>query len=130
VWPNCARPSRPRVETLYGATTTRPEITVTAGATQAIFTAVMAVVHPGDDVIVIEPMYDSYAQHRAGRGQPGVRADDGRASRSTGRASKRLSRRAPGRILVNTPHNPSGRILRDPTTCARSSHRCRRTTCS
>jgi methionine aminotransferase len=37
------------------------EITVTAGATQAILTAVLACVHPGDEVIVLEPCYDSYA---------------------------------------------------------------------
>ncbi|HVK55478.1 MAG TPA: aminotransferase class I/II-fold pyridoxal phosphate-dependent enzyme, partial [Burkholderiales bacterium] len=36
------------------------EITVTAGATQAIYTAVAAMVHPGDEVIVFEPVYDSY----------------------------------------------------------------------
>ncbi|MFN7121332.1 MAG: aminotransferase class I/II-fold pyridoxal phosphate-dependent enzyme, partial [Hydrogenophaga sp.] len=36
------------------------EITVTAGATQAILTALLAVVHPGDEVIVLEPCYDSY----------------------------------------------------------------------
>jgi methionine aminotransferase len=37
------------------------EVTVTAGATQAIFTAVLACVQPGDEVIVLEPCYDSYA---------------------------------------------------------------------
>jgi methionine aminotransferase len=36
------------------------EITVTAGATQAIMTAVLALVHPGDEVVVLEPVYDSY----------------------------------------------------------------------
>ena len=36
------------------------EITVTAGATQAILTAVLAIVHPGDEVIVLDPCYDSY----------------------------------------------------------------------
>ncbi len=36
------------------------EITVTAGATQALLTAILALVHPGDEVIVIEPVYDSY----------------------------------------------------------------------
>src|SRR5206468_11349926 len=36
------------------------EITITAGATQAIITAVLAVVRPGDEVIVLEPCYDSY----------------------------------------------------------------------
>ncbi len=51
-----------KVADLYG-TTYDPdsEVTVTAGATQALFTAVAALVHPGDEVIVFEPVYDSYA---------------------------------------------------------------------
>ncbi|MEZ4983650.1 MAG: aminotransferase class I/II-fold pyridoxal phosphate-dependent enzyme [Saprospiraceae bacterium] len=36
------------------------EITITAGATQAIFTAILTLVHPGDEVILLEPAYDSY----------------------------------------------------------------------
>ena len=36
------------------------EITITAGATQAILTAILAIVHPGDEVIVLDPCYDSY----------------------------------------------------------------------
>ena len=44
------------------------EITITAGATQAILTAVLCCVHPGDEVIVLEPCYDSYcAERRTGR---------------------------------------------------------------
>ena len=50
-----------KIEALYGrATTRRSEITITAGATQAILTAILAIVHPGDEVIVLEPAYDSY----------------------------------------------------------------------
>src|SRR5690606_18835509 len=50
-----------KAQALYG----RPydadsEVTVTAGATQAILTAILAVVHPGDEVVVLEPCYDSY----------------------------------------------------------------------
>ena len=51
-----------KVEALYGARyDVEHEITVTAGATQALFTAVTACVRPGDEVIVFEPVYDSYA---------------------------------------------------------------------
>src|SRR6476619_2799124 len=39
------------------------EVTITAGATQAIITAILAVVRPGDEVIVLEPCYDSYVPH-------------------------------------------------------------------
>src|SRR4051812_15620854 len=50
-----------KVERIYGhAYDPATEITVTAGATQAILTAVLCSVHPGDEVIVIEPAYDSY----------------------------------------------------------------------
>ena len=37
------------------------EVTVTAGGTQAIFTAIAAVTHPGDEVIIVDPAYDCYA---------------------------------------------------------------------
>ena len=50
-----------KVERLYGrAYDAESEVTVTTGATQAIFTTVLALVHPGDEVIVFEPAYDSY----------------------------------------------------------------------
>ncbi|HEX8606928.1 MAG TPA: aminotransferase class I/II-fold pyridoxal phosphate-dependent enzyme, partial [Pseudoduganella sp.] len=50
-----------KIATLYGhGYDADTEITVTAGATQALTTAILAVVHPGDEVIVIEPAYDSY----------------------------------------------------------------------
>ena len=51
-----------KVETLYGAKyDPETEVTVTPGATYAIFTAIAAMVRPGDEVILIEPAYDSYA---------------------------------------------------------------------
>jgi methionine transaminase len=51
-----------KIEALYGHRyDAEAEITITAGATQAILTAVLAAVHPGDEVIVLEPCYDSYA---------------------------------------------------------------------
>ena len=51
-----------KIERLYGRRyDANSEITVTAGATQAILTAVLCCVHPGDEVIVLEPCYDSYA---------------------------------------------------------------------
>ena len=51
-----------KIVALYGHTyDADAEITITAGATQAILTTVLACVHPGDEVIVLEPCYDSYA---------------------------------------------------------------------
>lgn len=86
------------------------EITITAGATQAVFTALLAFTQPGDEVIVLEPAFDSYAPGIALAGARMVRvaldADfrpdfDALAAAITPRT--RL-------ILTNTPHNPSGTI--------------------
>ena len=50
-----------KIESLYGRRyNANTEITVTAGATQAILAIILAIVHPGDEVIVLEPCYDSY----------------------------------------------------------------------
>ena len=50
-----------KMESLYGHRyDPGTEITITAGATQAILTAILAIVHPGDEVIVLDPCYDSY----------------------------------------------------------------------
>ena len=50
-----------KMEALHGRQySAGSEITITAGATQAIFTALLAIVHPGDEVVVLDPCYDSY----------------------------------------------------------------------
>src|SRR5207237_2257672 len=50
-----------KMETLYGHRyDPGTEVTITAGATQAILTAILAIVHPGDEVILLDPCYDSY----------------------------------------------------------------------
>jgi len=101
-----------KIATLYGATyDPDTEITVTAGATQAIFTAIMAVVRAGEEVIVIEPMYDSYLPNIALAGAEAVcvpMTEDFRIDWPRVAAAVTPRTRA---ILVNTPHNPSGRIL-------------------
>jgi methionine aminotransferase len=59
-----------KIEKLYGRLyDVENEITITAGATQAIYTAITTVVQTGDEVIIIEPAYDSYV--------PGVKASGG-----------------------------------------------------
>jgi methionine aminotransferase len=87
------------------------EITVTAGATQALLSAVLALVHPGDEVIVLEPCYDSYGPAIELAGGRVVRVAltprtwrpdfDALAAALTPRT--RL-------VIVNTPHNPSGTV--------------------
>jgi len=103
-----------KIERLYRASYDRDhEITVTAGATQAILTAVLAIVRPGDEVIVIEPLYDSYVPNieLAGGVVVGVpMTEDFRIPWDEVRAAVGPRTRA---ILVNSPHNPSGTILRD-----------------
>jgi methionine aminotransferase len=101
-----------KIESLYGARyDAGSEITITAGATQAILTAVLAVVHPGDEVIVLDPCYDSYV--------PNIELAGGRAVRvaltpGTFRpdfdaiaAALTPKTRA---IIVNSPHNPSATV--------------------
>jgi methionine aminotransferase len=88
------------------------EITITAGATEAIFDAISAVVHPGDEVIVFEPAYDSYV--------PAIQLCSGvpvfmklhhpdyhinwEAVAGAVNSKTRL-------IILNSPHNPTGAVL-------------------
>jgi methionine aminotransferase len=102
-----------KVETLYGATY-RPdtEVTITSGATEALFAAITAVVRPGDEVIVIEPAYDSYVPAiRLNGGVPvfySLRAPDYTINWSELAVLVTEKTRA---ILINTPNNPTGKQL-------------------
>ncbi|MEO4014379.1 pyridoxal phosphate-dependent aminotransferase [Pseudomonas rossensis] len=88
------------------------EVTVTPGATQAIFCAIQAVIHSGDEVIVFDPAYDSY--------EPSVELAGGRCVhvqlglndfaidfQKLGEAITPRTRM----IILNTPHNPSGALI-------------------
>ncbi|MBK9336747.1 MAG: aminotransferase class I/II-fold pyridoxal phosphate-dependent enzyme [Lewinellaceae bacterium] len=104
-----------KMERLYG----RPldpetEITVTAGGTQAIFCAIAAFVHPGDEVILIEPCYDSY--------RPSVETVGGTViAYPLSAPDYRIDWPAVGRLItprtrmvcINTPNNPTGTLLRE-----------------
>ena len=101
-----------KVAVLYGLTfDVEQEITVTAGATQAIFTAVAALVRPGDEVIVFEPVYDSYVpsiELNGGRAVPcRLTFPDYRPDWDEVRA--RITPRT-RMIVINSPHNPSGAV--------------------
>jgi methionine aminotransferase len=88
------------------------QITITLGATEGIFSGVLALVHPGDEVILFDPSYDSYAPAVLLAGgkpihipllPPSFRIDWDRVRASiTGRT--RL-------VMINTPHNPTGSVL-------------------
>jgi methionine aminotransferase len=91
------------------------EITVTAGATEGLTTAILCAVHPGDEVIVIEPAYDSYAPALALAGAVVVPVAMrlGAAGYSVPWDTVAAAVTARTRmIVVNTPHNPTGAILR------------------
>ena len=87
------------------------EITVTAGATQAIITAILAVVHPGDEVIVLEPCYDSYVPNIELAGGVVVRVPltPGTFKPDFGKISAAITPRTRA-IIINSPHNPSATI--------------------
>jgi methionine transaminase len=101
-----------KVEKLYGRRyDPASEITITAGATQAILTAVLAVVHPGDEVIVLEPCYDSYVPNIELAGGLVVRVPltAGTFRPDMGRIAAALNPRTRA-IIINSPHNPSGMV--------------------
>ncbi|HSV47058.1 MAG TPA: pyridoxal phosphate-dependent aminotransferase [Ramlibacter sp.] len=87
------------------------EVTITAGATQAIITAILAVVHPGDEVIVLEPCYDSYVPNIELAGGTVVRVPltPGTFRPDFGKIAAAITPRTRA-ILVNSPHNPSATV--------------------
>ena len=88
------------------------EVTVTAGATEAIFCVITAMIHPGDEAIIIEPAYDSYA--------PAVELSGGIVRYSSLQVPsytinwpeiESLINSRTKLIMINTPHNPTGSVL-------------------
>ncbi len=101
-----------KVEALYGRRCDpAAEITITAGATQAILTAVLCCVHPGDEVIVLEPCYDSYAPNIELAGGVVVRVPLTPGSfRPDFAAIEAAITPRTRAIMVNSPHNPSATV--------------------
>ncbi|MEP6898098.1 MAG: pyridoxal phosphate-dependent aminotransferase [Rhodanobacter sp.] len=102
-----------KTEKLYGRTVNvDSEITVTSGATEALFSAIAAVVRAGDEVIVFDPAYDSY--------EPAIELQGARAvhiplteptfSIDWQRVRDAVTPRT-RMILINSPHNPTGAVL-------------------
>jgi len=101
-----------KIASLYGRTyDPGTEITITAGATQAILTAVLCSVHPGDEVIVLEPCYDSYIPNIELAGGKVVRVP---LTPRTFRPDFALISGAitdkTRAIIINSPHNPSATV--------------------
>ena len=90
------------------------EVTVTAGGTEALFATIAALVHPGDEVIVFDPSYDSYG--------PSIRLNGGVPVHIDLKMPKfwidwdevraRICDRT-RMIIINTPHNPTGTVLQE-----------------
>jgi methionine transaminase len=102
-----------KTEALYSAVyNPETEITITPGGTHALYAAISAVVREGDEVIVLEPCYDSYV--------PAIELNGGRPVffelkfpdyKVDWNELKRLVNYKTKMIIINTPHNPSGTIL-------------------
>lgn len=105
-----------KLRTIYGRQyDPATEITITAGATQAVLTAILCSIHPGDEVIVIEPAYDAYvpAIILAGGTPVFVQMTIGEAGYAVPWAEVAAAVGTRTRmIIINTPHNPTGSILR------------------
>jgi len=103
-----------KIEGLYGAAVDpETQITVTPGGTYAIYTALTTVLQPRDEVIVFEPAYDSYIPNIEINGAVAVRIDlrfpDYRIDWEEVR--RKITPRT-RMILLNSPHNPTGAVLR------------------
>ena len=102
-----------KIENLYGITyNPETEITITAGATQAIFTAIAACIKKDDEVIIFKPAYDCYepAIELFG-GKPVTIQLDPEGFKIDWQKVKELISAKTKMIIINTPHNPSGRVL-------------------
>ena len=87
------------------------EITITAGATQAIITTILAIVHPGDEVIVLEPCYDSYVPNIELAGGVPVRIPltPGTFRPDFDKIAAAITPKTRA-IIINSPHNPSATV--------------------
>jgi methionine transaminase len=102
-----------KTETLYGTKyDPETEITITAGATQAIYTAIAAVVREDDEVIIFEPAYDCY--------EPAIELNGGKTIYMQLKAPdygidwnavKKVINHHTRMIIINSPHNPTGAVL-------------------
>ncbi len=101
-----------KIKAVYGRSyNAATEITITAGATQAIITAILAVVHAGDEVIVLEPCYDSYVPNIELAGGVVVRVPltPGSFRPDFAKIAAAITPKTRA-ILINSPHNPSGTV--------------------
>ena len=101
-----------KIKKLYGKEYDyNEEITITAGATQAIFTAITSIIGSGDEVIIIEPAYDSYEPVvRMNRGIPKFVSLGENFSFDWDAVKDSITDKTK-MIIINSPHNPTGSVL-------------------
>lgn len=102
-----------KMKFLYGADYhLEKEVTVTAGATQALFTAITALVKEGDEVVLFTPAYDSYAPaiELAGGKPVFIRLEAPDYKTNWDHVMKMINGKT-RMIIINSPHNPTGSIL-------------------
>ncbi|TLF46418.1 methionine aminotransferase [Maribacter aurantiacus] len=102
-----------KIQTLHGHQYhPENELTITVGATQAIYTAISAFVHVGDEVIVLKPAYDCYEPAiLVNGGKPVFLQLDAPDYSIDWEAFKAKITKKTKMLIINTPHNPSGKIL-------------------
>lgn len=90
------------------------EITITAGATQALYTAFSTIIHPGDEVIIFEPAYDSYVPAiKINGGIPiNIQLHKNNFSIPWEKVRQSITKNTKC-IVINSPHNPTGSILNE-----------------
>lgn len=103
-----------KVYNMYGASYhPEKEINITAGATQALYTIISAMIHEGDEVIIFEPAYDSYV--------PAIKLNGGIPVFAQLQTPdyhinwdyvKKMINKNTRMIIINTPHNPTGSVLK------------------
>jgi N-succinyldiaminopimelate aminotransferase len=116
--PELARAISRHQERFWGLSYAPEEVTVYAGATEAIFASLQALCDPGDEVVLFEPFYDSYLasvtmaggiprvvtlRDRPGEGEDGFAFDPAELEAAVGPRTRA--------ILLNTPHNPTGKVF-------------------
>jgi methionine aminotransferase len=101
-----------KVQVLYGRNVDpATDVTVTSGATEAIFAAIAAVVRVGDEVIVLDPCYDSYEPSITLVGATAVHVPlTGTFAVDWSKVAAAITRKT-RMIIVNSPHNPSGAVF-------------------
>ncbi|MDT0649369.1 methionine aminotransferase [Autumnicola edwardsiae] len=102
-----------KIEDLYGVKyKVDTEITLTSGATQALYCAITAFIHPGDEVIVFKPAYDSYEPAiKSNGGKPVLVQLKGKDFSIDWQEVKDKINASTKMVIINTPHNPTGTVM-------------------